>query len=151
MYSTLSNELWMKYLKNRKANNMDNSAHRNLMGYPFWKDLKYFKKEEFACPCGCGIRMDKDFVFRLDSLRAGLGFPIKINSAYRCKDYNKKIGGAPNSKHIQGLAVDIHVVNGNHRYKLLTEVMKMRFSGIGFGNTFLHIDDRVGNQTTWTY
>lgn len=130
---------------------MDNSAHRNLMGHPFWGELKHFKKEEFACPCGCGVRMDKDFVFRLDALRTILGFPIKLNSAYRCEDYNKKIGGSSNSQHIKGLAVDIHIVNGQHRYKLLKEVFEMNFSGIGFGDTFLHVDDRVGTQTTWTY
>lgn len=128
-------------------------ARRNMMGANDWGELRYFKKSEFSCPCGeCGRTwMDRDFVGRLDSVREVLGFPIKINSGYRCEKYNEKIGGSPNSQHIKGLAVDIHIVNGQHRYKLLKEVFEMNFSGIGFGDTFLHIDDRVGTQTTWTY
>lgn len=130
-----------------------NEARRNMMSPEYWDELRHFKKSEFSCPCGECSRtwMNKDFVFRLDSLREVLGFPIKINSAYRCKSHNKKIGGSPNSQHIHGKAVDIAIINGQHRYKLLTEVFEMRFSGIGFGHNFLHIDDREGNQTTWTY
>lgn len=35
--------------------------------------------------------------------------PIIINSGYRSPEVNKAVGGAPNSNHLTGCAVDIHV------------------------------------------
>jgi zinc D-Ala-D-Ala carboxypeptidase len=45
----------------------------------------------------------------LEPLRTALGEPIHITSGYRCEKVNKKIGGAKNSQHVLGQAVDIHV------------------------------------------
>ena len=44
---------------------------------------------------------------RMDEIREGYGKPININSWYRCKELNAEVGGAENSKHLTGLAVDI--------------------------------------------
>jgi len=38
--------------------------------------------------------------------------PIGVNSLFRCEALNKAIGGAKNSKHLEGKAVDIVVYNG---------------------------------------
>lgn len=46
-------------------------------------------------------------VSRMDEIREGYGKPININSWYRCKELNAEVGGAENSKHLTGLAVDI--------------------------------------------
>ena len=43
----------------------------------------------------------------LEPLRAHFGVPIKINSAFRCKALNAAVGGAANSYHTKGRAVDI--------------------------------------------
>ena len=44
----------------------------------------------------------------LELVRAALGDrPIHINSGYRCATLNTKIGGAKNSRHMDGLAADI--------------------------------------------
>jgi zinc D-Ala-D-Ala carboxypeptidase len=44
----------------------------------------------------------------LETIRAILGGrPIHINSGYRCPRLNSAVGGAPGSRHMQGLAADI--------------------------------------------
>ena len=43
----------------------------------------------------------------LEVLRERAGTPIIINSGYRSPQLNKKIGGAANSNHLTGCAVDI--------------------------------------------
>ena len=45
----------------------------------------------------------------LEVLRECAGTPIIINSGYRSPQLNRKIGGAPNSNHLTGCAVDIRV------------------------------------------
>lgn len=130
---------------------MDNTLHRGLMTLSDWKKIKHFTKDEFKCRCGCGIKMDREFVLRLDSLRERLGSVLIVTSGYRCAEYNKKIGGSPNSKHIQGLAVDLKVNSSTHRYKILKEAFQMNFSGVGHGSTFIHLDDRTNGTVSWTY
>ena len=43
----------------------------------------------------------------LEPVRARYGAPIKVTSGYRCKQLNDAIGGAANSQHCSGQAVDI--------------------------------------------
>ena len=45
----------------------------------------------------------------LEELRRRWDKPIIINSGYRSSQVNKVVGGAPNSNHLTGCAVDIHV------------------------------------------
>ena len=46
----------------------------------------------------------------LEVLRERVGTPIIINSGYRSPQLNRKIGGAANSNHLTGCAVDIRVL-----------------------------------------
>ena len=43
----------------------------------------------------------------LEVLRERVGHPIVINSGYRSPQLNRKVGGAANSNHLTGCAVDI--------------------------------------------
>lgn len=45
----------------------------------------------------------------LEQVRAALGKPIKINSAYRAPAVNKAVGGSTTSQHCFGCAADIRV------------------------------------------
>jgi len=48
----------------------------------------------------------KHTAMQLDRVRALLGCPVLVSSGYRNKAVNKAIGGARNSQHMQGQAVD---------------------------------------------
>lgn len=42
-----------------------------------------------------------------DSIRHGLGAPIRVASGYRTEDYNELVGGSPMSEHVNFRAMDI--------------------------------------------
>jgi len=46
---------------------------------------------------------------QLERLRRDLAEPIKITSGWRSKEHNRAIGGAVNSDHMSGLAVDFTI------------------------------------------
>ena len=52
----------------------------------------------------------------LEPLRAHFGKPIRINSGFRCKALNDAVGGAKNSYHTKGRAVDIPFVPGYYAF-----------------------------------
>ena len=71
-----------------------------------------FRVFEFACKDGSDkILIDSYLVYLLQKVRNHFGKPVHITSAYRNKEYNKKIGGASLSQHINGKAADIMVEN----------------------------------------
>lgn len=49
----------------------------------------------------------------LQVIRDAWGGPIIISSGYRCPELNKKVGGASNSDHVYGAAVDFHTVSNS--------------------------------------
>ena len=46
----------------------------------------------------------------LDPLRMDMGYPIQVNSGYRCPALNAAIEGAKNSQHMKGMAADITLI-----------------------------------------
>lgn len=68
---------------------------------------KYFTAKELACRCGCGLLPTQELIDKLDEIREAFGGPIEVNSGARCSVYNRKIGGARFSSHIEGKAADL--------------------------------------------
>jgi uncharacterized protein YcbK (DUF882 family) len=65
-----------------------------------------FKHDEFRCKC-CGKNLiDPGIIHRLQVLRDILRVPIIVTSGYRCERHNSVVGGATDSMHVRGLAVD---------------------------------------------
>ena len=97
--------------------------------------------------------MDLDFLSKLDEAREIANIPFKINSAYRSKEHNAKIGGKPNSSHLKGLAVDISVTDSRSRFIVLEALIKVGFNRIGIADTFIHVDDdkEKSDRVVWTY
>lgn len=102
----------------------------------------HFNSKEWECRCGCPeVLIDLDHVARLEEIRAVIGKPFKITSGYRCPSYNRKIGGAKKSQHMEGVATDIQI--GGVTPKELADVADaMGFGGVGRYRTFTHLDSR---------
>ena len=66
-------------------------------------------KEVYNIPSHEAIANLKRLCGWLEVLRERYGEPIHINSGYRSPQLNRKIGGAANSNHLTGCAVDIRV------------------------------------------
>lgn len=113
---------------------------------------KNFSKAELECPCCQQIMMHQKLLVALQSFRDDLDRPFRINSGYRCEEHNRKIGGAKNSKHVIGCAVDISIVNWEpddiHRLLYLATGYEQSPTGIGVYPTFIHFDVRDEN-TLW--
>ena len=114
---------------------------------------KNFDSVEFNCPHCNVCQMDLAFVEKLQLLRTKWGKPIKINSGYRCKEHNDKIGGATDSQHVHGLASDIDLsgMSASDKYFFIALIFQMQFKGIGIAKNFIHIDQRKEKPATWTY
>jgi len=119
----------------------------------------YFSAEELDCNCGeCDGEMNEEFLTQLDILRAIYGRPMHLSSAYRCKEYNYVVGGANNSPHLKGLAVDV-VVSGVNAYDLVSSALDIGFSGVGvrqegnWSGRFIHLDMDEGDHRPriWSY
>ena len=107
-----------------------------------------FKLSEFQCKGGTQeVKVDPYLVVLLQALRKRVGRPITINSGYRTPEHNRRVGGAANSQHLLGTAVDI-VINGLTPQEVADEGEKIGFTGIGVYRTFTHLDVRP-NKTKW--
>lgn len=108
----------------------------------------HFKVREFACKDGSDeIIVSNELVSKLELLRMEIGRAITITSGYRSDSYNKKVGGAYNSYHKRGMAVDI-VANGYTPSRLAVRAAQLGFNGIGIYKNFTHIDIRE-NSYVW--
>jgi len=111
---------------------------------------EYFSLYEFECPCCKRVMLSPDLLARLNHLRMVINRPIYINSGYRCKKENYRVGGAPGSYHLLGMAADIHA--GDFLlFDLLLFAQEIGFTGIGVyeKENFLHLDVRPGEKRVW--
>jgi len=106
-----------------------------------WNLIDFFKKEDFACRCGCGLNnISFDLVRKLNIARFLCGFPFIVNSAVRCISHNKFVSGSVSSSHLLGFAVDIAVKSPLQRFKMVQVLMSLGFDRIGIYKDFIHID-----------
>ncbi len=69
--------------------------------------------------------LQKLCVFVLQPLRDAIGRPVYINSGYRSKRLNARVGGVQNSRHLQGKAADIHCDNLDYA-KVIFDILKQK-------------------------
>ena len=113
--------------------------------------FKYFRKEEFDCQVTGNNEMKDEFIHKLDELREACGFPFVISSGYRDPSHPIEARKAKAGTHAQGIAADIAVSGGAERYKIVSEAMRLGFTGVGVAKTFIHVDIRETTPVVWEY
>lgn len=128
---------------------------------------EHFDESEFWCKgdiCGCNhsLKIDPRLIELLEELRANIGgYPLLINSGYRCPRWNEIVGGASHSQHCMGTAADVACPENLTMPEFLWYVEQLPFDGIGYyyrgsskgpDNGWIHCDNRngsVGKHIFW--
>lgn len=117
------------------------------------QSTEHFKLGEFQCPC-CGLNnISPEVLSKIERIRVLMGIPLRINSGTRCPKHNESIGGAKNSYHLKGEAIDVSMtgMDPDQRHKFI-HLMHQEFHGLGLGKTFVHGDIRETPTTVaWVY
>lgn len=110
------------------------------------KKYKYFSDSEVI-----GLR--PELVDLLDKARELAGIPFKISSGKRTAAENKSAGGVEDSAHLLGYAVDLVCTDSSSRSKIINSLIKVGFTRIGIGKTFVHADcdPNKPQQVIWHY
>ena len=112
---------------------------------------EHFDSSEFACHCGCGNdNVHSALIHALEILRAMVKSPLIITSGRRCSKHNKAVGGAKNSWHLSGCAVDIATpkhLTDEQFFKVALSIKD--FGGVGLYEGRIHVDIRPRKAVTW--
>jgi uncharacterized protein YcbK (DUF882 family) len=100
------------------------------------------------------LRNIQELAKNLQVLRDEVKKPIKITSGFRDPSFNKKIGGASQSRHITGQAADLKIEGYTPKQvaaiiEKLIAAGKMKQGGLGIYSTWIHYDVR-GTAARWT-
>jgi len=117
-----------------------------------------FSLIEFICTDGTLIplkymRNVRELVKNLQVLRDFVNVRIYVNSGYRTKEYNKKIGGSKKSQHLCAKAADIRTetIRPKCMHNIIEGLIrmgKMKQGGLGLYDNFVHYDIR-GTKARW--
>lgn len=110
----------------------------------WWKDIRYFTREEFRCPCGaCGgfpAEPAEKLVRLADQVREHFGAPALPSSGVRCPEHNKEVGGVWNSYHLAGKALDFRV-HGKTAAEVLAYVLTLPANyAYAIDGSYVHMD-----------
>lgn len=113
---------------------------------PNYYATEHFLYSDFICPCCDTLKIVPGFYRHLrllEHMRKELGFPILVNSGYRCDRHNRSVGGAARSWHLL-FATDVRPEDGSpEKLAAMHEAAEgLGFGGIGRYDTFIHLDLR---------
>lgn len=114
---------------------------------------EHFAKSEFWChgqeqgTCNChhSLEINPRLIELLEQLRSNIGgYPLYINSGYRCPVHNAAVGGVSLSQHKLGNAAD--VARPDHlsfeQFKWYVEQLPFDSMGLYYAGDFIHCDVR---------
>jgi zinc D-Ala-D-Ala carboxypeptidase len=107
-----------------------------------------FSPAEIACRGTGAIKINTEAMDKLQVLRDRLGKPLIVRSAYRSPEHNRRVGGAPRSKHMDGTAFDTAMSNHDPT-SFAVAAREVGFLGFGYypRSGFMHID--LGPARSW--
>jgi len=109
---------------------------------------------ELACKDGTPYPLEwrsdraRRLALEFERIRAAVGLPIVIGSAYRTPAHNRLVGGAALSQHVEGRALDLYPPKGwtlERFYRVVRAVVDdpdCTVYGLGKYPRFVHIDIR---------
>lgn len=114
----------------------------------------HFKPHEFRSHDGAeSLILDVRLLDGLEELRKLVNAPIHINSGFRSVEWNREIGGEPNSHHTHGRAADITIsgFKPDEIARFAERVQVFRNGGIGVypQKGFVHVDVRPNGPARW--
>ena len=120
----------------------------------------HFTNAELACKCGCGLLPELDFMLKVETLRARVGFKLPVTSGARCPKRNSRVSGTgEDGPHTTRRAIDL-AISRQQAYIVMREALALGFTGMGFNQKgdarFLHLDDLPDapgqpRPTVWSY
>ena len=81
-----------------------------------------------------------------EPLRAHFGVPININSFFRSKEVNRKIGGVSSSQHVTGCAMDLQCKTVSVQEMFDFVLHNLPFDQIIHEGTWLHVSLKKTNN-----
>lgn len=110
---------------------------------------KNFAYDEMKCPCCGAATMNPEFLIKLQNLRDEFNEPMPVSSGFRCERYNTISGGAKESFHKKGRAVDVVIFDSQKRFDLVRLAIKNGIKGIEICDGHIHLDDRAQGVILW--
>lgn len=99
--------------------------------------------------------MDTNLMKALVRVYLRIGDDITINSGYRTKRHNAKVGGSEQSLHMQGKACDIKAISKERKYEIIRAAILEGIPRIGVHERFIHLDIGNGKENqkprVWLY
>lgn len=117
-------------------------------GPDWWQEIRYFRRDEpgIFCPCGrCGgypVEPTETLMRLADRIRTLAGAPATVSSTVRCAAHNAELkGSVPNSRHLQGRAMDFSVRGwSSARLLALVKQQKEVHYAYAIDGSFVHMD-----------
>jgi len=118
----------------------------------------FFCEHEFFTKCvdfnGSAHHFDDTLFEAAYLIRCFTNHPVIINSSYRTPYCNKKSGGAPDSYHLLGKALDLNCGSSHDlvttdlvaKGTLYRSLRQCGINGFGISPFFLHIDTRISGS-----
>lgn len=111
----------------------------------WWREIRYFGKQEFACKCGsCGgfpAEPEEKLVRLAEKVRIHFDAPVTVSSGVRCPIHNLAVGGVANSRHLSGKAMDFRVKGRSAReiMSYVNQLTEIRYA-YAIDSQFIHMD-----------
>lgn len=126
------------------------AAHAGPSPHLSWAELACHDGTPY--PSSWRVERARPLAEVFETLRATWALPLLVLSAYRTPSWNRHIGGARASQHLQGRALDVTPVRGVTVEELwrvtvsLAHARATALRGVGRYDRFIHLDTRPSDR-----